>query len=155
MKPLAKRFWEKVRKTRKCWLWTAGTLKDGYGAFKMPTGTKHGKQCRAHRIAWELTYGEIPKDKQVLHQCDQPLCVRPAHLFLGTCAGNMADRNRKGRQWHPRGMLHGHSRFTLRVIRQIRRMARTHLQREVAEHFRTTQGVISRIVNYKAWAHVV
>jgi hypothetical protein len=69
-----------------CHLWN-GTRKGGYGQIA---------SC-AHRLAWELANGPIPKGMQVLHRCDEPRCCNPDHLFLGTQAENMADMSRKGR----------------------------------------------------------
>lgn len=88
IKSRAERFWSKVEKGGECWTWTASTLKaDGYGQF--------GKGERAHRVAWELAYGAIPTGLHVLHHCDNRICVRPGHLYLGTHQDNMRDvRNR-------------------------------------------------------------
>lgn len=88
------RFWSKVNKTDGCWLWIASRHKKGYGQFKLD-----GKMRKAHRVAWELTYGPIPPDKNVCHTCDNPPCVRPDHLFLGTNGDNVRDAVKKGR-WH-------------------------------------------------------
>ena len=85
------RFWEKVNKTDKCWLWTGGKASDGYGSFNYDGGQ------RAHRFSWELHFGKIPSGLLVLHHCDTPGCVRPDHLFLGTQADNAKDMWRKGR----------------------------------------------------------
>jgi len=89
------RFWKNVKKTDSCWLWTArgrcGSL--GYGQFWL--GYKDGKTT-AHRAAWILTFGD-PKDLYVLHKCDNPLCVNPDHLFLGTQQDNVRDCFSKGR----------------------------------------------------------
>lgn len=89
----AERFWNKVCRTSRCWLWTAAKLNGGYGAFQ-----DEGRTLRAHRVSWELAYGSIPCGIQVLHHCDNPACVRPDHLFLGTGKDNMKDRDTKGRQ---------------------------------------------------------
>lgn len=76
-----------------CILWTAGKFKDGYGGF-----WALGKMHRAHRVAWELVNGPIRDcDMQVLHRCDNPICVNTDHLFLGTLVENMRDRDDKGR----------------------------------------------------------
>jgi len=88
---LAERLWSKVTKTETCWTWTGARNRKGYGEI----GAK-GRVQKAHRIAWELTYGPIPEGLDVLHHCDNPPCCRPDHLFLGTDADNMADMMAKG-----------------------------------------------------------
>lgn len=90
------RFWGKVLKTDGCWLWMAGKDQDGYGKFSVgPRSIARPKL--AHRIAWELTNGEVSESIFVLHRCDNPSCVRPDHLFLGTHQDNMDDMVAKGR----------------------------------------------------------
>jgi hypothetical protein len=74
-----------------CWLWTKET-RGGYGYFRMG-----GEAWRAHRLAWRLFVGPIPKDLFVCHHCDTPPCVNPAHLFVGTHRKNMQDMREKGR----------------------------------------------------------
>ena len=88
------RFWEKVNKTDNCWEWTAYKLFNGYGRFSINSKTDY-----AHRISWQFANGEYPTGKQVLHTCDNSGCVNPNHLFLGTLGDNMADRNKKNRQY--------------------------------------------------------
>lgn len=77
-----------------CFVWMRGTFsKNGYGAVHF-----RGVTRRAHRVAWILNNGEIPKGLKVLHSCDNPPCINPAHLFLGTDSDNMKDRDKKNRQ---------------------------------------------------------
>lgn len=89
------RFWEKVNKSGECWTWTACTHHQwGYGHFRAG-----GKLVTAHRYSWELHNGPIPPGMRVCHRCDNPPCVRPAHLFLGTDADNAHDMIAKGRHY--------------------------------------------------------
>lgn len=101
------RFWEKVQKTPSCWLWTAAKNEKGYGIFGLRKETD-----KAHRIAWRLTIGEIPIGLFVLHKCDVPNCVNPAHLFLGTNLDNVRDMIAKGRNSPPPRMS-GWNRISL------------------------------------------
>ena len=84
-------FWSKVNKTDGCWLWTAGTLKTGYGRFSV-----RGHNQRAHRVSWQIANGPIPEGLWVLHKCDVRNCVRPDHLFLGDVAANAICGERQG-----------------------------------------------------------
>lgn len=93
------RFWFRVEKTEGCWTWKAARHpRDGYGAF----WNDEKRLVRAHRFSYQLHYGPIPDGLWVLHRCDDPPCVRPDHLFLGTAADNNNDRERKGRGNHPK-----------------------------------------------------
>ncbi len=90
---IEERFWSKVQKADRCWLWTGNATKKGYGQILV--GKKLGL---AHRLSWEIHYGVIPKGLCVLHRCDNPPCVNPAHLFLGSRAVNIYDSCLKGRR---------------------------------------------------------
>ena len=91
--PLEQRFWERVRKSDGCWLWTGRHRPDGYGQLL----TAERRVVYAHRLAYEIHHGPIPDGMFVCHHCDNTPCVRPDHLFLGTHADNMRDMREKGR----------------------------------------------------------
>ena len=94
--PIMVRFWRKVDRSRECWVWT-GSTSAGYGSFNV-----NGPMVGAHRFAWEWANGPIPAGLRVLHHCDNPLCVRPAHLFVGTQLENMRDMSAKNRAGNQR-----------------------------------------------------
>jgi len=92
---LAERFWSKVSKTESCWIWTGGSLESGYGMIRV--GGSDKRKLEAHRVSWILENGFIPDGLCVLHKCDNPPCVNPKHLFIGTLQDNVRDMNQKGR----------------------------------------------------------
>jgi predicted XRE-type DNA-binding protein len=150
-KTVEERFWEKVKKVDVgCWEWQASVFqKNGYGQFRW-----NYKQWRAHRVAWTLVFGEIPSDLCVLHRCDNPRCVRPDHLFLGTHKDNAEDRERKGRGCKERRF---NAKVTPETVREIRRAWEDGqlFQWELAALHGLTQSEISHIVNNLVWREPV
>jgi len=107
------RFWSRVEKTDGCWLWRWSLNKLGYGVIGV-----RGRAVRAHRLSWELANGPIPDGKVICHHCDNPRCVRPDHLFVGSHADNVADKVAKGRC--PRGENAGPAKLTGAQAAEIR-----------------------------------
>lgn len=92
--PIEARFWQFVDKSGDCWVWTGARNKAGYGRFGQGGDTR---MVYAHRASYELHYGPVPTGMFVCHTCDNPSCVRPDHLFVGTRGDNMRDAHQKGR----------------------------------------------------------
>ena len=122
--------------------------------------TVDGIKMGAHRAAWIEAYGPIPPGLLVIHICDNPPCVNPAHLALGTQASNMADARRKGRTHHPFGnqrtvgSKHGMAKLTEDDVVNIKRLLGTTSQQEIARQFGISQSIISGIATGKRWSHV-
>lgn len=104
-KPLLDRFFSQIAPAHGgCYEWCGGKHRDGYGIFGVGE-----RRFLTHRIAWAIANGDIPAGMLVLHRCDNPPCINPEHLFLGTDADNARDKMLKGRCWHPTHCPHGHS----------------------------------------------
>jgi hypothetical protein len=145
-------FWSKVDKessSTDCWLWT-GAKQGGrggkYGAFQL--GWKIQK--RAHRLSFEIANGPIPDGMMVCHACDVPLCVNPAHLFLGTAKENIDDMDAKNRRVSCKGQGNGASKLTTEAVRNIYLDPRTN--REIAQDYNVNSNLISQIRHRKIWA---
>lgn len=149
-KPLAERFWSKVDKRNidECWEWKAALNSAGYGAF--------GKG-RAHRIAYELTYGPIPDGYYVCHKCDNPPCVNPAHLFVGTPTDNVVDMIAKGRKVSPRlsGETNPNAKLTASQVIEIRKRYENGAKiRDLAQEYGLKNFGIDHIVHRRTWRHL-
>lgn len=148
------RFWSKVnvRDSSECWNWEASTDRKGYGQFRMPD-----RILKSHRVSYEWRYGSIPSGLCVCHNCDNPPCVNPDHLFLATSAENTFDMVRKGRQAKGdlvahKGEKHGSSKLTKEQILEIRISPKS--QRKLAKVYGVSQRTIGQIKHRETWRHI-
>jgi hypothetical protein len=137
-----------------CWEWSgAQTLSCGYGVL-----TINRVRVRAHRLAWELVHGPVPAGMFVCHHCDNPRCVRPAHLFLGTPRDNVEDMIAKGRAVlaaGPRGSGHGMAKLDESAVARILRRGNAGERRlDIASDYGVDPSTVGLILRRKTWAHV-
>jgi len=150
---LETRFWSKVeiKDFFDCWNWTANKTPQGYGRFQL----KRKKSVSAHRLAWELTYGKIPNGLHVLHKCNNPSCVNPSHLKLGTNQDNVDDKLRANRQPHICGQNVATSKLTESQVREIFALLAEHRSyKEIAERFSISTHSVSNFNIGISWKHL-
>lgn len=128
-----------------CWIWTAGINKAGYGIFAV-----NRKSQLAHRISYILYKGKIPLGKFVCHSCDNPTCVNPDHLWLGTAKDNAVDRMVKGRNADQRGYKSALAKWELKTV-QAMREAKGSLN-ELTKQYGISKSQISKIRSGKCWS---
>lgn len=157
MQRLESEFWKRVNKTETCWLWTGAKCPSrrsqpiGYG--KLQVNKNPVRHIYAHRLSWMIHFGSISKGKKVLHRCDNPPCVNPAHLFLGTQVDNMKDCKQKGR--NASGARHGRTRITDKEVLDIRRrVADGESTRSVARLYGMGKSTIWQISARINWRHI-
>jgi len=133
-----------------CWLW-AGCESKGYGQFGI-----NGIMKYAHRISYQVYKGIIPKRLHVLHKCDNPACVNPDHLFLGTHQDNMKDRDAKGRQARLRGEDSPLHILNQRQVIMIKKMIIDDIMlvKDMAKKFKVSESTISAIKRGQNWGHI-
>lgn len=137
-----------------CWLWTGYVDRNGYGEIALPRGSVK-RRVFAHRLSYALHCGD-PAGLHVCHRCDVPACVNPTHLFLGTQADNMRDKERKGRGVKPRGEHSGRARLTEQQVREILVMqnAGKASASRIARALGVSRGTIRQILDGKNWRHL-
>jgi hypothetical protein len=147
-RPVDVRLWENVDKSGDCWIWTGFKDPNGYGRLCI-----NGTPRLTHRLMMELEGHQITPDQYVCHKCDNPSCVNPDHLFIGTAADNSADMAAKGRSC--RGEKQGQSKLTENDVFDIRkRYEGGEVQSKIAKDYGLHQVTVSEIVTRKIWKHV-
>ncbi|AMU78483.1 hypothetical protein SEA_SKINNYPETE_53 [Mycobacterium phage SkinnyPete] len=153
------RFWSKVNKNGPvvrealgpCWIWTGATNDSGYGVLR-PSGKRSGPGLKAHRYSAELAGMDIA-DRFVLHSCDNPPCVNPAHLRPGDHLENVDDMLARDRQ--NRGSRNGHAKLNERDVEEMRRRADAgELHRVIAADYGVSRSRVTAIAGRKSWRHV-
>lgn len=158
---MVKRFWKNVnvegkipdnKKLGRCWDWEGTTRNGGYGRL-----SNNRKPIAAHRVSWIIHNGD-PGNLCVLHKCDNPSCVNPNHLFLGTHGDNNADRTRKGRSARNLGESNGRAVLTeievISIRKRYKRGCKVNGKAALIREFGVSSSCIERIINLESWTHV-
>jgi len=149
---VVERFHEKwkINADNGCWEWTGAVAGRGYGEMKIPMTRR---QEYAHRISYMIHYGEIPNGVLVCHTCDNPKCVKPSHLFLGTSKDNLQDMKEKDR--HLRGERNKMAKLTDEKVRAMHFLHGQGLSTgKIAKGFKVSQSTVHKIIAGKAWEHI-
>ncbi len=150
-RPIQDRFFEKILKTENCWFWIGWRNSSGYGQLN-----NKNKHVLAHRVSWELHKGTIPEGLCVLHKCDNPICVNPDHLFIGTHKDNSMDRTRKGRNADQHGERSARAKLKEGQVREIicRYKSQNISQIELGKEYQISQQTVSAILCKERWGHL-
>ncbi len=148
-RPLSERFLKFFTpgKPDACWPWT-GPMHRAYGVIT----DDHLRQVLAHRVSYERVHGPVPKGLNVCHRCDNPPCVNPAHLFVGTAADNTADMVHKDRQ--AKGSAVGTSKLTEADVPAIRALRHKMTNKAIAVKFGISRALVHCVMARKYWKHV-
>jgi len=133
-----------------CWIWEGHKNKQGYGRLR-----SNYKDLLAHRVSWEIFFYDIPDGFWVCHHCDNPSCVNPEHLFLGTSLDNAQDRSEKKRNRNQNGSNHNMAKLNEKIVINIRRqLALGASGYGLAKKYNVSPMAINNIKHYKSWKHV-
>lgn len=156
-KPLTQRFEEKYipEPNSGCWIWIGGQYQSGYGNISI-----NNKKQKAHRVSYEMHKGKIPEGMFVCHSCDNPLCVNPDHLWVGTAIDNNADRHAKGRsnggtdgpKQPAIGAKNPNSKLTEKQVMEIYRDPRSYTK--ISKDYGVRHAAVWRIKKKKTWRHL-
>lgn len=151
--PEMNKFFDSVNKTEDCWEWIGYKDKAGYARLMI-----RSQWLLGHVLSYLLHFGPIPGDLHVCHSCDNPCCVNPNHLWLGTHQQNMKDRNDKGRcgQTERNGEMITTAILTSESAAEIRKcVAQGAKQSDMAKRFGVTRGTINSLIKRRTWKQVV
>jgi len=145
-----------------CWNWIGQKSEHGYGIISKSSHIRAGVKTYAHQLSWLIYNGEIPSGMFICHHCDNPACVNPNHLFLGTPQDNVDDKMRKGRhrtrvfygKEHPQhGTNSPYNKLTENDVREIRKLyVEGETLRSIASKFNVVHGVINNIIQGRKWS---
>jgi hypothetical protein len=147
---LEERFWPRVNKDtlNGCWIWLGASAPSGHGRIG-----NHNKVYQTHRVSWELEYGSIPAGLCVLHKCDNPRCVNPEHLFLGTQIENLKDMDQKKRRRVGVGIRNANAKLNNESVMEIREKysSGSFTKTALSEKYGVSQSTIRQVVERKTW----
>lgn len=152
------RFWAKVDKKSapiknkrlgRCWLWIGAKDRNGYGVVRIG-----GKNYSAHRLSWEWANNQkIPDGMVLIHLCDEPSCVKPSHLTIGTQINNIEDRVKKNRS--ARGQQNGKARLTEKDVKLIKKLrGRGMTESSIAELLEVSRSAVANVLHHRSWGWV-
>jgi hypothetical protein len=137
------RFWGKVDRTGDCWEWQAAVNSQGYGCISIMS-----KSQLAHRVSHELNIGPIPAGMLICHKCDNPLCVRPDHFFLGNTSANIQDAIQKGRHKPTKG----YTKLTAALVATMRQDYQSGMKTSaLAEKYQVSGATVRNTVHGRQW----
>ena len=156
-KPILDRLFRYIKKTDTCWEWIGAKNYNGYGVLRV-----YGRNLMAHRLMWIEHNGPIPEDMCACHRCNNPSCVNPNHMFLGTHSENMKDaykKGRKGTSWKfikssAKGEQHWNCKLDDQKVMEIRELSPILSTKVLAARFGVTPKSIQNIVARRTWRHV-
>jgi hypothetical protein len=148
--------WNRVKIVNNCWEYQGHRHAKGYGTIRIGSRKDGSRRMeQAHRFAWMKINGDIPDGLCVLHHCDNPSCVKPGHLFLGTNQDNMTDMVNKGRSRKSRGVLNPSAKLTIHQVMEIKKRLKTgESPTSMANDYPVSRNLLYAMRNGDVWNHI-